>query len=321
MLSGSSTSETHKGHREPCATYCRLRAERGDRWTKCDQEVSEHWHGTGGVRKCDTCLGVTREQAKIRRTTRRKAKMAARKQELENKMAAREQELENKWGCHKYRNITSAMSIEVAEAADHVNALPLLQAQGPMIHQDTVVTSEPSVPRYGERQSDEDVAWNSIADKIAWKASLHEAAQAQPKEEESEVKEEERGSKDSVETSPGFEIEHHYSPHPPHDQLCSCGAQRHKINVHRECLRRADIFKDALFFDQFTTKAFEYDPTWKAACGAVISAQEQDDVWREYLKAKEEVFEGMGGKEGGEGGEARGIFEECEGDSETVCVR
>ena len=306
MLSGSSTSETHRGHREPCETYRRLRAEWGDRLTMCDQEVSEHWHGTGGVRKCATCLGVTREQARLRRTTERKAKKVARKQELENKRS-----------CHKYCNIASAVNIEASEAVDNVNPLPPTQAQEPMIDQDTVVKSEPSTPRYGERQSDEEVAGNSIADTTAWKASLHEAAQAQPVKEEDEDEEvkEERGSKDSAAPSPGFEIEHQYSPSPPGDQLCSCGAQGHKIDTLHEASRRSDTLYDALFFDQFTTKAFEYDPTWKAECGAVMSVEEQGDVLRLFSDAVEKGFGEMGGKEGGSGGEARGMFGEVEGDS------
>ena len=303
MLSGSSTSETHRGHREPCETFRRLRAEWGDRLTRCQDEVSEHWHGTGGVRKCATCLGVAREQAKLRRTTERKAKMAARKQELENRRV-----------CRKYRNIAPAVSIEAVETVDNVNPLPPTQAQEPMIDQDTVVKSEPSTPRYGERRSDEDVAGNSIADTTAWEASQREAAQAQPVKEE-EKDDEERQGKDSVATLPGFEIEHQYSPSPPHNQHCSCGAQGHKIDTLHEASRRSNTLYDALFFDQFTTKAFEYDPTWKAECGAVMSVEEQGDVLRLFSDAVDNGFGEMGGKDGGSGGEARGMFGEVEGDS------
>lgn len=280
MLSGPSTSETHKGHREPCETYRRLQAEWGDRLTMCDQEVSEHWHGTGGVRKCDTCQGVTREQARIRRTTERKAKQAARKQELENKRA-----------CQQYRDIIpSAMSLEAAEAAD-VNSLPSIRE--PMIHQDTGVKSELPTLRYGERRSDEDVAWNLIADIITSKASQQHEAQAQPKAKEAEVKQK-RGTS-SLSTSPPLEIQHHYTPSPPHNLLCNCVPQRHKISIHHEVTRMSDTLHDALFFDQFTTKAFEYDPTWRAACGAVMSLEEQGDVVRFFLEKMEEGFGERGG--------------------------
>ena len=146
-----------------------------------------------------------------------------------------------------------------------------------MVYQDTVVKWEAPTPRYGERQSNEAIALATITDAVAWKASQHEAAQPQPKEEE-EVKAG-RGL-DSVAMPLGFEIEHHYSPSPPHNQLCSCGAQGHTIDIHYEASRRRDKLHEALFFDQYTTKAFEHDPTWRAACGAVMSEQEQRDVQR-----------------------------------------
>lgn len=57
----------------------------------------------------------------------------------------------------------------------------------------------------------------------------------------------------------------------------------------------SDTLHDALFFDQFTTKAFEYDPTWRAACGAVMSLEEQGDVVRFFLEKMEEGFGERGG--------------------------
>ena len=113
MLSGSSTSEKHKGHREPCETYRRLKAEWGDLLTMCDQEVSEQWHSTGGIKKCAICIGATRERAKLRRTTERKAKREAQKQELVIKR-----------DCQRYRNVAPAVSIEAAQVADNGNVLP-----------------------------------------------------------------------------------------------------------------------------------------------------------------------------------------------------
>lgn len=202
MLSGPSTSETHTGHREPCETYRRLQAESGGSLTRCLKEVKEKLSSSSGPRKCDTCRSATREQAKIRRTAKHKAKMTARKQEIKKERR-----------CQEFRTILPATSIEETEAADDVNTLPAVQAQEPMTHQvntlplmqtqnpmmhqhhDTIVKSEPlPPPPYSERQIDEDVAWNSIPDTIAWESSLrHEAAQGPPPQADKTEQEHEQG--------------------------------------------------------------------------------------------------------------------------------
>ena len=151
VLSGPSTSETHPGHREPCQTYRRLRAESVEKPKGCLREVLEEWKHTDGPRKCETCRGVTRKQANIRRNERR-AKVAALKLGIQKKR--RRQEL---------NTVASATSLERAEKADdgntlspvqaqvlmtyQVDTLPQMQTQEPGIHQgDTAVKSEPPPP-------------------------------------------------------------------------------------------------------------------------------------------------------------------------------
>ena len=362
-LSGPSTTETHPGHREPCETFRRRQAESGNRLKKCDQEVKERWKHTDGPRKCKTCKTVTREEAKIRRTAKRKAKMAARKQDMQKKRR-----------CQEHRIMASTTSIEAAEETDHYvnmlppiqaqeymihqfNTLPPMQAQEPMMYQHTIVKTEPPPPpRYNERQTFEDIAWNSIPDTIAWEASLrHEAAQFQPKQTEQEavawnsiphtiareaslrheaaqfqsketeqeavawdsipetiaretslqheaaqthsaqpLREQEQGEAIKQErnstTSPPSSIHHHYPPPPPSYPLCTCAPHRHQIDTIHECALKANELYDALFLDQFITNAFEYDPTWRTECGAVMSMREQGDVWRWFLGVVEGEF-------------------------------
>ncbi|KAK0516785.1 hypothetical protein JMJ35_001388 [Cladonia borealis] len=317
MLSGPSTSETHPGHREPCETYRRRQAECGGHLEKCYPEVAELWQHSGGPRKCETCRKVTRENAKIRRAER-KAKITARKLEIQKKRRGQE-----------FSTIASATSIEGAEAADGVNTLspvqaqepmihqvnPLspLQAQEPFIHQDTTVKTEPPPPPpYSERQNDEDVFWNLNPDKIAWDALLqYEPAQAQPteNEEQEQVKEkgqesvnQERSTTPQPSPSLPLEIQHHLPP--PYSHHCTCPHHRHRIDIHRECSLKILMLFDALILDQFITTSFEYDPSWKAECGAILSREEQSDVLDVFFRAVKEGFGEVAGEQQGAGFES-----------------
>ena len=76
-LSGPSTSETHRGHREPCTTYRRRQAESRDTLTAYEQEIMEQRRGTGGRRKCDECQAVTSERTRAKRKMECEARKAA----------------------------------------------------------------------------------------------------------------------------------------------------------------------------------------------------------------------------------------------------
>ena len=302
MLSGSSTSETHPGHREPCQTYRRLQAESSDKPKECRYEVPEEWKRTDGPRKCENCRKMTSEKARVKRVERR-AKTAARKLQIQNKRRRQE-----------FNTFASTTNFEAEEAADNVNNLPPVQAQKPRIHQaimlpqmqaqepmihpdqdNTAVKSEPPLPPpHSERQNDEDFFWNLNPDTTAWEALLHhESAQAhptQPPKEQEQVKEQAQEQlkaqqERNTNTPP-------YHPPPPYDHHhCSCrDPQRHSIIIPFEAVRRGSILHDSWLLDQFIVDVFEYDPTWKATCGKVLSMEEQSEVWRWYLGVVERGF-------------------------------